>query len=241
MPDPRPTLLLTRPRAASARFAALFGARFGPDWPVVIAPLMQTEWLTLEPAGPAPDGCDLIFTSETAVAAWCRLTTDRGARAWCVGPRTADAARQAGFAVAEGPGTAEGLARTIAAARPANRLLWPSGRAIAADMTSLLQDHGLIAERLVVYDQTTLPLGEEAGGLLAGRSPVLLPLFSPRSAELAAGAMARRNAPIWLAAISPAAAAAALPLAADRQAVAAHPDADGMMGALAALIAPAQG
>lgn len=239
MPDPRPTLLLTRPRAASARFAALFRAQFGPDWPVVIAPLMQTDWLTPEPVELSKGGHELIFTSETAVAAWCRLTAERGARAWCVGPRTADAARQAGFAVAEGPGTAEGLARMIAAARPANRLLWPSGGAIAADMASLLQNHGLIAERLVVYDQTALPLGAEARRLLAGQTPVLLPLFSPRSANLAACAMGGRTAPLWLVAISPSVAAAALALAADRQTVAAHPDAGGMMGALAALIAPA--
>ena len=244
LPDPRPTLLLTRPSAASARFAALFRARFGTDWPTVIAPLMQTRWLTPDNAGPdmcKPQGSDLVFTSETAVAAWCRLTADRGARAWCVGPRTAEAARQAGFAATEGPGTAQGLARAIAGARPDNGLTWPSGRTVATDMVGVLRDHGLVLRRLVVYDQTALPLGGEAISLLAGRAPVLLPLFSPRSAELAARALEGRTTPIWLAAISPPVAAAAAALGADRQMIAAHPDADGLLGALAALIAPAQG
>ena len=62
-PVSRPPLLLTRPRAGSERFAAQFRARMGADWPVVIAPLLET----------APTGADLpaanalILTSEQAV------------------------------------------------------------------------------------------------------------------------------------------------------------------------------
>ena len=41
---------------------------------------------------------------------------------------------------------------------------------------------------MIVYDQQAVPLTNEAGALLAGTAPVILPLFSPRSARLVADA-----------------------------------------------------
>ena len=83
------TLLLTRPEGASRRFAAAVQGALGGGWRVVISPLMETRFLTV----PLPDCDTLAFTSETAVRAVARLGTDRRALAWCVGPRTEEAAR----------------------------------------------------------------------------------------------------------------------------------------------------
>ncbi|MGB3314372.1 MAG: uroporphyrinogen-III synthase, partial [Albidovulum sp.] len=107
----RPTLLLTRPEKQSKGFAGAFRARFGADWPVIHSPLTAIRYLAAGPVPPDTDG--IIFTSQNAVSAFLRVTGDRGLKAWCVGMRTAEVARKAGFDVVAGPGGAEDLAQMI--------------------------------------------------------------------------------------------------------------------------------
>lgn len=221
----RPTLLLTRPEPQSARFAAEFRAAFAPDWPVVISPLMQTVWL-----GDLPDLSGIghvIFSSETAVKAWCRQRARRDLVAWCVGPRTGQAARQAGFAVREGPGDARGLAWLIGAEQPGARMIWPHGQHIAEDIADLLKPAAIEPLSCVVYDQRPTPPTPEAAALLAGAVPVLLPLFSARSAQF----FARQPiaCPLFVALLSPAIAA---PASAHQVLAAARPDSPSMLDAL---------
>ena len=94
---------------------------------------------------------------------------------------------------------------------------------------------------ITVYDQQALPLSAAGRALLRGQAPVVLPLFSPRSARLAAQAARDAAAPLWLAAISAAAAAAwgqaGGPVPA-RRVVADAPDAGGMARVIAALGPP---
>lgn len=234
MDSSRPTLLLTRPDMAARRFAAEFRARFGADWPVIVAPLMRTRWL--QPELPDRRAADIAFTSETAVAGYARLTPDRTARAWCVGPRTADAARAAGFAVITGPGDATGLARCIAAERAGAVVLWPQGSETAHDLRDLLDPAGVETIPLTVYDQRPEPLTDEAKTALAGDRALLLPLFSPRSARLVALAAPIRRAPLFVAAMSRAVAEAAAALAPERLEMAPHPDTPGILTALERLL-----
>ncbi|HRO16287.1 MAG TPA: uroporphyrinogen-III synthase [Paracoccus sp. (in: a-proteobacteria)] len=216
--QPHPVLLITRPAAAARRFAAQ-AAGLGLD--CVIAPLLRIDPMDHDRAAAAM-ARGLVFTSENAVPA---AGPGRGRPAICVGPQTAAAARAAGFDVTEGPGD-------------------------AARMMPLLQDLGegwlhlrgahvaavLPVPGIVVYDQTALPLPDAARQVLAGNAPVILPLFSPRSARLAAAALAGEQvrAPLWLAPISPAADAVWTGPAA-RRAVASTPDAAGVLGAIAGL------
>lgn len=221
----RPTLLLTRPEPQSARFAAEFRAAFAPDWPVVISPLMRTVWV-----GDLPDlhGIgDVIFSSETAVKAWCRQVARRDLLAWCVGSRTGQAARQAGFSVREGPGDAAGLAALIGAERPGARLVWPHGQQVAEDIAELLKPAGIETLSYVVYAQSPIPLNPEAAALLAGTRPVLLPLFSARSGQL----LARQPiaCPLFVALLSPAIPA---PASAREVVAATRPDSASMLDAL---------
>lgn len=230
----RPILLLTRPEAQSRRFAETFRARFGADWPVVIAPLMEIRWLS--PALPDPLPADILFTSENAVRALVRLTADRRATAWCVGPRTRAAAETAGFMTRLGPGDGAGLAGMIRVDGQVRRLLYPRPVHAAGDLAENLNSAGIETISAVVYDQSELPLSEPAGAVLAGRVPLLLPLFSPRSARLAAKATEGALAPLLVAALSPEVAEAA-DLPARLRVVARRPDADAMLEALGALIA----
>ncbi len=234
MSDPRPTLLLTRPLATSRRFADGFRARFGQDWPIVLCPLMETQHLS--PDLPDKPFAHVAFTSETAVAAYARLSGDRTPIAWCVGQRTALAARTAGFPVRQGPGDAEALMNLIRAERPAGAFLWPRGAQIARDLASELRAAGFEITGLQVYTQRAADPTAGAMALLAGDRPLLLPLFSPRSARLAADAFGAHAAPIRVAALSPAVADAAGRLAPERLSIAGKPESESLLDALAALI-----
>ena len=82
----RPTLLLTRPRADSLRFARLL-----PGWQAVIAPILRIVPVDHDAARLRAAGA-LLFTSAHAVAA---AGPGAGRAALCVGGRTAEAARKA--------------------------------------------------------------------------------------------------------------------------------------------------
>lgn len=256
-----PILLLLRPRAQSERFAAGLTGCLG-ALPRVVAPLMEIvpQPLTIDPEPYAT----LIFTSENGVASFAAQSPLRDRPAWCVGPRTAAAAAEAGFAVRSatapggaaqargGPatapdgtgtapcGTAEALIAALTAARPAAPLLHLRGAHAVTDLAGRLRAEGLACDEAVVYAQDERPPTPEALTTLAGAAPVLVPLFSPRSARLAAAAAraARphgRGAPLHVVAISPAAAECwCAGLAEDDPSVtvAARPDAGGMIEAL---------
>ncbi|MDO5706528.1 MAG: uroporphyrinogen-III synthase, partial [Paracoccus sp. (in: a-proteobacteria)] len=186
-----PTVLLTRPDADSRRFADQLAADADTSaLPVLIAPLMRIVPLPHDPAAlEAARG--LLFTSAQAVPF---AGAGRGRIAYCVGGHTAGAARAAGFDVIEGPGDAAGLAPIVATATVP--LVHPRGRYLARDLG---------AQGVIVYDQEQLPPEPTALDLLAGDAPVILPLFSPRSARLAAGMAQGSRAPLWIAPISVAA------------------------------------
>lgn len=233
-----PPLLLTRPAEASARFAALWRARMGPEAPVVVAPV--TEIAILPAPDPAP-GTVLVFTSENAVRAVAPVAGQDGrqdghrARAWCVGARTAEAALQAGFAARDGGGTADDLVAAILASGDPGPFLHARGRQARGDVAARLAGAGLSATEAVVYDQRPLPLSDEALALLAGNGPVLVPLFSAASAVRLAAAMAGHGvrARLRIAAMAPAVAWTGP--APERLALAARPEAAAMLAALAEL------
>jgi uroporphyrinogen-III synthase len=226
-----PPLLLTRPAAASARFADLWRAR-GSAAPVLIAPVTE-----IRPVPHArPEGV-AIFTSAHAPP----LVPDDGrqAEAWCVGPRTAEAALVAGYRprVASphvSGGTAEDLAAAILASRDPGSFVHFRGREARGDLAARLRAGGRSCAEIIVYAQESLPLSPEALGLLAGAGPVMVPLFSPRSAKRFAAAVKNRPvlAPLWLAMMSAAVRAAWNGPAPARVEVAKRPDAEAMIVAL---------
>ena len=230
----QPTLLLTRPAPQSQRFAAEFAARF-PEVPVLVAPLMQIQNLALLQDVAGVDA--LILTSENAALALAPQTILRPP-VWCVGPRTAAAARAAGFPVAGVAEDAQALAALLRAEAPGARLLHARGRHVASDFPGWLAPGGITVAEATVYEQVDCPLPPEAHSLFSSPGPVLAPLFSPRSALLLAKAAPPGR--LHVAAISPAVAGAAEPLAPLRLELAARPDSGAMLEALGRLIATLQ-
>lgn len=232
------TLLLTRPEPAARRFAAACSARFEPFAAVVHAPLQRIAPL---PLPDIPANATLAFTSENGVAAAAALAAG-GRPAWCVGARTAQAARAAGFTARSADGDAAALAAAIAADPPRGPVLHLAGRHQRGDLVERLRSAGVEAARRVVYDQVAQPIGGTARAALEGRRPVLAPLFSPRSAALlSADPALPAPSRLHLACLGPAVATAwrtAPPAAVE---TAARPDADAMLAAMGRLLAQPQG
>lgn len=216
-----PAVLITRPEPAGRRFA---GQIAGLGLRCVVAPLQRIVPVPHD-AQALDRATGLVFTSENAVPF---AGPGAGRPAFCVGPRTAERARVAGFDVTEGPGDAAGLMPMLQDLGPG--WVHPHGAHLAARLPM---------PGVVVYDQQALPLPREGAALLQGAAPVILPLFSPRSARLAAEAARDATAPLWIVPISPAAevawagAGARPPL---RSEVADRPDAEGIVHAIHRLL-----
>ncbi|KGJ06378.1 uroporphyrinogen-III synthase [Paracoccus halophilus] len=220
-PNAPPSLLVTRPEPAARRFAASV-AHLG--LPVVISPVMRIETRPHDETR-LRDARGLVLTSVHAVPL---AGAGQGRPAICVGPATAEAARAAGFDVTEGPGDAARMMPLLRDLGPG--WLHPHGAHVA---------RVLPVPGMVVYDQLPLDLNAQARRLLAGRAPVILPLFSPRSARLVAERVSDAIAPLWLASIS-AAADRAWQAGAARRETAPRPDAGGVIEAVETLLAAEQ-
>ncbi len=215
----------------SAReFVAAVQGRFG-DLSMVIAP--ATHIVFRQADLPLDGVTDIVFTSQNGVAGFARLSQRRDMRAWCVGGRTAEAARAAGFATQTGPGDAAGLLDAILTARPTGRVIWPRGHEAAVDIAKPLNSAGIETFSPVIYAADPCAPTPEATALLAQPGPVLLPLFSARSAAIVADWAQGCRAQITLIAISQGVADAASTMGATRIAVAVRPDEAAMLDALA--------
>ncbi|WFE74262.1 uroporphyrinogen-III synthase [Roseinatronobacter sp. S2] len=178
------TLLLTRPELAAQEFAQ---AATGAGWwgPVVVAPLMQIGHCTPDMSAVAGAGT-LVFTSRHGVGAWRALGGRCDLPVWCVGPRTAQAAKDAGFAqIRQAPGgDAVSLRAAILAAGPVPPVLHLRGAHAAMALAAGLNKAGVPAQELVIYHQQACALSAPARALLLRPVTVVVPLFSPRSAHL---------------------------------------------------------
>ncbi|WP_371224864.1 uroporphyrinogen-III synthase [Roseovarius sp. 2305UL8-3] len=176
-----PTVLITRPEAAALRMADQLRVKWGCDVPIVISPLMQIAYLD---EAPDLNGVDtLIFTSRHGVEGFVRLSGRRDIPCYAVGPATAAKAREAGFVTTDAGGDANALSRKVIA-DGITGCLHLRGEHAAGDVVGDLIAAGIKACDQVVYRQEALKLNDEAQALLRRDSPVILPLFSPRSAAL---------------------------------------------------------
>ena len=183
-PQDQPVVLLTRPEPGAATTAAAL-RRAVAAVPILFSPLMTVEYL--RPLLPPVAFLAVIFTSRAGVAAALRLR-DAGAtlpqRAYAVGDATAAAAQAAGFQAHSAQGDAAALLRLILQDHPDGPLLHLCGQDAGIALAEGLLSAGIETHAAIAYAQCVQPMTRAAKGLLTGRQPVILPLFSPRSAEL---------------------------------------------------------
>lgn len=232
-----PAVLLTRPAEAGARFAADLAGRFA-GLRIVDSPLMAPVFLS--PDLPEIEVEGHVFSSVSGVEAARRMGLVSMV-AYCVGARTSEAARLAGYPARAMGHNAEALVEAILALMPPGPLLHLHGVETRGDIAARLTAGGIETREATVYDMQGQPLTDEARDLLAGPAPVVVPLFSPRSARLFAEAAAGVAAPLWLAALSPVVAEAARAIPAAERVTAATPDAAAMLEAVASLLLPQRG
>jgi uroporphyrinogen-III synthase len=225
-----PTLLLTRPEDRNEAFAEIVKAQWHAPFKVVASPLLEISFVAATP----PEADALIFTSVNGVAAAAHLGLT-GHQAWCVGDRTAEVARDAGFAAQTAQGDAKALVTYIIAAQPTGRLAHIRGIHARGDVAETLNAAGLICEDVIAYDQLLRDLTPEAKAVLAGQAPVVAPLFSPRTATILTK-QGPFEASLHVAAMSDAVRDAVEPLDIAELVVAERPDAASMAEAVIGLL-----
>lgn len=200
MSDTQPTLLLSRPKAQSVEFLSECEKHAGKRLPVVISPVIR-----IDPVSQLPDlnaYATLVFTSSNGVAA-CASDL-RGRRVVTVGSKTCALAAQAGAnATSLGEDVETFLTNTFEIEGP---VLHCRGVHARGDLAKRLRAVGIQADEEIVYDQLAQPPTLAARNLLNSRAKVVVPVFSPRSAQLLSETVA--NADLHVIAMSAAVAEA---------------------------------
>jgi len=226
-----PTLIVTRPDPQGAAFAAAVQRAWGGDLHVILSPLLQI--LSVPVAHDLSDLSGVIFTSFNGVAQAERLRLRTDIPAFCVGDRTAEAARDLGFETITSPGDAAQLTALIMSKRPIGHLAHIRGRHARGNIAPTLARAGIPCRDIIAYDQQVLPLTAQAQTALAGQNPVVVPLFSPRTGAIFAQSRPF-EAPLHVVAISGAVLPPGLP--AQTTQVAATPDGSAMIAATLACL-----
>ncbi|MBY9066336.1 uroporphyrinogen-III synthase [Hyphomonas sp. WL0036] len=231
-PIPGRAVIVTRTQPGADETAARLKALgFAP----IVSPMLRIVQTGLAPT--LLDGvADIVFTSANGVRAFALAgASPAELTAWCVGPSTAEAARQVGFGrVVEGDGDAEDLARLIVTAR--SELLGPllhiANDAAAGNLVAGLKTAGLDARFAAPYNTEAAPaLTEEA--LAALHAPVFLLIHSAKGAA----AIAASGADLCCAVLIAISETAAAPLTDIPKAglhIAGRPNEDALMEALSA-------
>jgi uroporphyrinogen-III synthase len=145
-------LLVTRPEPDAERTAALLRQK-GHD--AIVAPVLRVETVPAEfGAGPFAGVIMTSANAARAIAQHPRRDELLALPVFAVGARTAEAARQAGFAtVASAGGSWAKLVRLIASRLQGRRarLLYLAGEDRSGDVAGALGDHGLAVETVVFY------------------------------------------------------------------------------------------
>ncbi len=233
MQSPRAVLLLTRPLAASQRFAGQLPARLRSRVDLCMSPLLDI--VTIAHAVDWGDARGVIFTSANGVTVAAGLSDRRDLPCYCVGQATTRAARAQGWRAEMLGDTADALIATLSGRDVAGPLLHPGGVHRRGNIAQTLSKAGLPVRTQAIYDQVEVPLSAAARILLDGPNPVIAPVFSPRTARQFARE-ATGKAPLYAVALSEAVAKPLAGLGAQPVEVARTPDAGAMIEAIESLL-----
>jgi uroporphyrinogen-III synthase len=203
-------VLVTRSEPGASETAQrLAGLGFAP----LVEPLFEIEPFDV-PHLPPFDA--LAFTSANGVRAFAKLNARRDVPVFCVGARTAEAAREAGFSgVTSADGDVDTLARVIPGALPTGaRLLHSGNEESRGDLVGQLGGRGISAAFIATFRAVpSKSPGPILAAHLAGKPSFdAVLIHSPRAAKILSGflttdsATIGNRAPINVAAISEAAA-----------------------------------
>ena len=231
-------LLLTRPKEQGAGFAAAIAGQFGEKLRLIDSPLLAPRFFA--PTFPSLPYSAIILTSKTGVEGYRRLGEVKSSLpklVFCVGQSTADAARSQGLQPSIEAINAADLITQITHLRPDGPLLHLRGQDSRGDVAGNLNSAGIDTKSAIVYVQDPQPFTQEAVAVLQQSAPVIVPLFSPRTARIFTSELKRccGISPLLIVALSKEVASEATSLAAQIK-IAATPDADAVLDALSDLL-----
>lgn len=170
-------LILTRPAPANAAFRADIPPELAARLRFIESTLI--EIVPFEDVAQSDEVATAIFTSANGVRF---APKGAGRPAYCVGQRTTDAAKAAGWAAQFSGQTAAQLVTRLRSLSLVGPTVHYSGRHVRGDIAADLTAAGHTVHRVVLYDQRLMPLSSAAHDVLKGQIPVIVPLFSPRAA-----------------------------------------------------------
>ena len=228
-----PTLVLTRPEAQSIRFAEQCRARFGCGLNILIAPLMEIRHLKTDL--PPPVAKTVIFSSVNGVRSAKANWPDAVFSGYAVGARTAAVGAEVGYDLISADGDVESLFSRLMAEAPHGSMVHLRGVHSRGDLAERLISAGIETDSVVLYDQVECPASDGLLTALCGEMPLIVPLFSPRSATIFSAKAKGCAAPLHLVCISDGT-ARAVGVETDVMAIAQRPDAAHMLDAIEALV-----
>ena len=171
-------LLMTRPLAQARAFVADLPASLADHLIPVFNPLI--EIVPLKPDLLLTPNEQVVFSSANGVA--CAPDGD-GRRAYCIGQVTTEAACARGWDAQTAGQTSAELIETLAQAGIDSPLVHLAGRHTRGNIAENLGKTGLTVRYVALYDQELRPISNEADKILNGGKPLIVPLFSPRTAK----------------------------------------------------------
>jgi len=175
-------VLVTRPQPQADRFANALLHRYGDRVRPILSPLLAPVYL--RPDLPPGNFGAVVLTSETGARAAARLLEQLPKRAYCVGDRTAQVARDLGFDAISANGDVDDLLRLLQKWPGDSPFLHLRGREAKGALAAHLGAQGIKAAEAVIYAQNPQALSPEAESVLLSGGDVVAPLFSPRSARV---------------------------------------------------------
>ncbi|WP_040104302.1 uroporphyrinogen-III synthase [Phaeobacter gallaeciensis] len=176
-------LLMTRPRVVAERFVEDLPASTRETVQVIYAPLIRTTALN-PPSDPSARGLssgDVIFSSANGVRYASAPFAGQGA--YCVGQRTTQAAAAKGWRAICCGQDADALVQTLSEVPPAGPLIHLRGVHSRGDIAERLRLARVNCREQVIYDQVLLPYEDEARIAMDAQASLIVPLFSPRTAQ----------------------------------------------------------
>lgn len=177
-------LLVTRPREDAETFAAVLKER---GHEAVVAPLLELHFTPGAEISLA-DVQAVLASSANGIRGFAARSPERNLPVYVVGPQTAEAARQSGFAdvISADGDAADLIARVVQRTNPADgKLLHAAGAETAGRIKQALEARGYEVDATILYEAVPVEsLPANAGEAL--RTDMLdgVLMFSPRTARI---------------------------------------------------------
>lgn len=170
-------VILTRPQGANTAFAAIIAPDVRARLHCIHSPLLDIVPIDTKIDFASADCA--VFTSMNGVK-FAPHGDHR--RAFCVGQKTTQAALASGWDAIFAGATVAELKKFVLTKPPWGQIHHYSGVHTRGNVAGDLSHGGLNILNVALYDQRLLPLSTDALEVLNGTKPVLVPLFSPRTA-----------------------------------------------------------